>query len=54
MTWLAPVTLHGSHATLQTLSLQHHDDLVAAAQDGELWQLWYTFIPAPPDMRAEI
>ena len=40
--------------TLHPLSLQHHDDLVAAVHDGELWKLWYTLIPAPQDMRAEI
>ena len=54
MAWLEPVTLRGVHATLQPLSLQHHDDLVDAVQDGELWKLWYTLIPAPQDMSAEI
>jgi len=54
MAWLEPVTLRGLHATLHPLSQQHHDDLVAAVQDGELWKLWYTLIPAPQDMRAEI
>ncbi len=27
--------------------MQHHDDLVAATRDGELWKLWYTTVPAP-------
>lgn len=51
---IAPIELRGQHATLVPLSLAHHDDLVEAVQDGELWQLWYTFIPKPEGMRAEI
>ena len=32
----------------------HHDDLVEAAADGELHRLWYTTVPAPNDVKAEI
>lgn len=39
---------------LELLSKQHHHDLVEAARDGELWQLWYTNVPEPPHMMAEI
>lgn len=49
-----PVTLTGQHARLVPLQPSHHDDLVEAVQDGELWRLWYTAIPRPQDMRAEI
>jgi RimJ/RimL family protein N-acetyltransferase len=49
-----PIEFHGSHAALVPLSLDHHDDLVHAVQDGQLWQLWYTFIPRPEGMRQEI
>ncbi len=52
--WLAPVRLAGAHATLEPLSHGHHDGLVAAAADGALWQLWYTAVPRPEAMRAEI
>jgi RimJ/RimL family protein N-acetyltransferase len=54
MTPTDPVTLSGKHATLVPLSHSHHDDLVAAVKDGELWDLWYTFIPTPDKMHAEI
>ena len=54
MSPLAPVTLRGKYVTLEPLSLDHHDDLVAAASDGELWNLWYTTVPRPEGMRAEI
>ena len=49
-----PVTLTGQHATLVPLVEGHHDDLVEATQDGELWRLWYTAIPTPQGMATEI
>lgn len=54
MTFAAPVTLKGQHATLEPLSLAHEAEAIEAVKDGELWQLWYTSIPAPERMRAEI
>ena len=49
-----PVTLTGAHAALLPLSTGQHDELCAAVRDGELWNLWYTAIPEPAKMRAEI
>ena len=49
-----PVTLRGKFARLEPLSVTHAHGLVDAARDGDLWQLWYTFIPAPDRMEAEI
>jgi len=54
MTWLAPITLNGRYATLEPLAQKHHDDLVEAVKDGELWDLWYTSVPKPENVRAEI
>lgn len=54
MRWLEPVTLRGRHAALEPLSQRHRDDLIEAVRDGELWNLWYTKIPAPESMAAEI
>ncbi|MDO9565086.1 MAG: GNAT family protein [Bradyrhizobium sp.] len=54
MPWLEPVTLSGAHAQLKPLSLDHLDGLTEAVRDGELWKLWYTFIPKAEDMRKEI
>jgi N-acetyltransferase len=54
MSWLEPVTLRGAHARLEPLSQNHCDGLVEAVKDGELWKLWYTFIPKPEDMPKEI
>lgn len=54
MSWPAPVILQGTHARLEPLSHSHHDDLVEAVRDGELWSLWYTYVPPPEKMHAEI
>lgn len=54
MTWLTPITLNGTHVRLEPLSQSHHDELVEAVRDGELWNLWYTYVPTPERMRAEI
>ncbi len=42
-----PVTLEGHGIRLEPLSPEHHDGLVAAASDGELWNLWFTSVPDP-------
>jgi N-acetyltransferase len=54
MGWPAPVTLSGPHATLRPLDKEHHDALCEATRDGELWKLWYTAVPSPEGMAAEI
>ena len=47
MTWLRPVSLQGSRASLVPLNRGHKAELIEAVQDGELWKLWYTSVPAP-------
>ncbi|KQR65466.1 amino acid acetyltransferase [Arthrobacter sp. Leaf337] len=54
MTSIEPITLTGQHVVLEPLSHAHHDGLVEAARDGELWKLWYTSVPTPEGMAAEI
>jgi len=54
MTWLSPVILTGTTATLEPLEVRHGDDLADAVRDGELWNLWYTFVPRPEQVGAEI
>ena len=52
--WLSPVRLSGEHCALEPLAPGQHDGLVEAASDGELWKLWYTAVPSPETMQAEI
>jgi N-acetyltransferase len=54
MEFASPITLAGLHASLVPLEFSHHDDLAEALRDGELWNLWYTAIPTPDGLRAEI
>jgi RimJ/RimL family protein N-acetyltransferase len=51
---LEAVTLAGELVTLEPLCTGHHDELVDAVLDGRLWELWYTSVPAPEAMHAEI
>ena len=52
--FVPPVTLSGRHVRLEPLAASHHDDLCEAVRDGELWNHWYTAIPTPEGMAAEI
>ncbi len=54
MSWPAPVELRGAHATLVPLQPGHAGALAEAVRDGELWALWYTAVPTPERMAAEI
>ena len=36
------------------MSPAHAEALIDAVRDGELWKLWYTSVPSPDGMRAEI
>ena len=54
MSLCSPVELIGQHARLAPLAPEHEAGLIAAAQDGELWKLWYTSVPAPEKTAAEI
>ena len=42
-----PITLERDGIRLEPLTLEHHDEVAAAAADGELWNLWYTSVPRP-------
>lgn len=54
MMQLQALTLAGRHVALEPLTQRQCDGLAAAAADGELWKLWYTSVPAPERMAAEI
>jgi len=54
MPWPDPITLKGRHAQLVPLEREHNAALSQAVLDGELWRLWYTAVPSPEGMAAEI
>ena len=54
MGWPDEIELRGRHAALVPLRAEHEAALADAVRDGELWKLWYTAVPAPDRMAAEI
>jgi RimJ/RimL family protein N-acetyltransferase len=49
-----PATLEGHGVRLEPLSREHHDALAEAAQDGRLWELFFTSVPEPEQVHAYI
>jgi RimJ/RimL family protein N-acetyltransferase len=49
-----PLPLTGRYVSLVPLTLEHAPGLAEAARDGELYKLWYTSIPHPDAIDAEI
>ncbi len=52
--WPEPFTVTGSCVEVVPLAHTHENDLKNAAADGELHRLWYTSIPSPDGVGAEI
>jgi N-acetyltransferase len=52
--WPPTVSLEGRHAQLEPTAPAHAPDLAEAAADGDLHRLWYTTVPAPSAVAAEI
>lgn len=51
---IQPVTLEGHGVRLEPLGFEHQDGLAAAATDGRLWELWFTFVPSPEETHEYI
>ena len=51
---LLPVTLEGHGVRLEPLTAEHRDGLIAAADDGRLWELWFTSVPTADETAAYI
>jgi len=54
MSWPAPFSRQGTHVRVEPLSQAHAADLAEASADGDLSSLWYTSVPAPENVAAEI
>lgn len=52
--WKHPPRLAGRHVVLEPLQRAHVDGLRAAANDGRLWELWFTNVPRPDEMDAHV
>jgi RimJ/RimL family protein N-acetyltransferase len=51
---ISPTTLEGRGIRLEPLGPQHCDELMAAAADGRLWELWFTSVPEPDQVSRYI
>lgn len=51
---VAPVVLEANGVRLEPMMEAHHQALSTAAADGELWNLWFTAVPAPGGMPAYV
>ncbi|MEO8619439.1 MAG: GNAT family protein [bacterium] len=49
-----PLLLEGHGVVLEPMTPAHRDGLAAAADDGKLWDLWYTSVPEPSQVDAYI
>lgn len=52
--WPEPFSAQGEHVCVVPLVAEHERDLAEAAADGEIYRLWYTGVPTPQEMAAEI
>lgn len=51
---VSPLTLEGRGIRLEPLGPEHATDLAIAANDGRLWELWFTSVPEPDQVSLYI
>lgn len=51
-TWLSPTTLESNEVCLIPFHLSHRENLLSAAADGNLWELFFTSVPSIKDIDA--
>jgi RimJ/RimL family protein N-acetyltransferase len=54
MIHVSPKTLEAHGVRLEPMAPEHGAAIAAAVQDGRLWELWYTSVPAPSEVQAYI
>lgn len=52
--WIEDFSVEGAYVSAVPLSVEHSADLAEAAADGNLHRLWYTAVPKPDGVAAEI
>ena len=48
--WIDNIELEGEKVKLIPLKNAHKDELLNAASDGKLWELWFTSVPSSKDI----
>lgn len=54
MKWLTEIELESPHVKLLPIRAAYKDDLLTAAQDGNLSELWFTSVPSPGNIDSYI
>nr|WP_299382680.1 GNAT family protein [Allomuricauda sp.] len=52
--WLQPTILEGKRVKLIPLQKSHKANLLKAASDGKLWELWFTSVPSEHNIDSYI
>ena len=52
--WIQPLTLEGSLVQLIPMTEAHTADMIKAASDGQLWDIWYTSVPSAQNITTYI
>ncbi|MFT5779223.1 MAG: RimJ/RimL family protein N-acetyltransferase [Crocinitomicaceae bacterium] len=52
--WLGEIELTGKQVRLVPMSKGHRDEIILAASDGKLWDLWTTSVPSESTIDAYI
>lgn len=52
--WLEEAELESISVKLSPLRVEHADELVLAASDGNLWELWFTSVPSKDSINSYI
>ena len=52
--WLNPVELEGNLVKLLPLTESYKSEILEAASDGNLWEIWYTSVPSKDNLDAYI
>jgi RimJ/RimL family protein N-acetyltransferase len=52
--WLEEAELESISIKLSPLRVEHADELVLAASDGNLWELWFTSVPSKDSINSYI
>lgn len=52
--WSNEIIIEGKKTKLIPLKMEHKEELMEAAKDGELWKLWYTSVPSEGGVDAYI
>ncbi|MEM9077627.1 MAG: GNAT family protein [Bacteroidota bacterium] len=52
--WITPIELEGNLVKLVPLTASHKSEILDAASDGTLWEIWYTSVPSKDSLDSYV